>query len=89
MGEAVGRVSIAGSGASAGGKTVAAVLMVVIGVMCTLAPLTVYLLGGTKTAEILTGWRTWMGHHNAAIMTAPLFVLGAKYAGDAISGLAG
>ncbi|MEV7671026.1 GAP family protein [Streptomyces sp. NPDC088752] len=83
-----GAVSIAGSGASTGGKTVAAVLMVVIGSLCALAPLTVYLLGGARSAEILTGWKTWMGRHNAAIMTTLLFVLGAKYVGDAISGLA-
>ncbi|MFI9746445.1 GAP family protein [Streptomyces sp. NPDC052494] len=83
-----GAVSIAGSGASAGGKTLAAALMVLIGSLCTLAPLAVYLLGGAKSAQTLGGWKVWMSRHNAAIMTTLLVVLGAKYVGDAISGLA-
>ncbi|MEV6104023.1 GAP family protein [Streptomyces sp. NPDC051940] len=84
-----GAVSIAGSSASAGGKTVAAVLMVLIGSLCTLAPLLVYLLGGAKSARVLDGWKGWMSRHNSAIMTTLLLVLGAKYVGDAVSGLAG
>lgn len=83
-----GAVSIAGSGASAGGKTVATVLMVLIGSLCALVPLAVYLVGGAKSGEVLTSWKAWMAHHNAAIMTTLLVVLGAKYVGDALSGLA-
>lgn len=84
-----GAVSIAGSGASAGGKTGAAVLMVVIASLCALAPLAVYPLGGARSTRMLDEWKTWMGRHNSAIMVTLLVVLGAKYAGDAISGLAG
>jgi threonine/homoserine/homoserine lactone efflux protein len=83
-----GAVSIASSSASAGGMTVAVVLMVLIASLCTLAPLGVYLLGGAKSAQVLAGWKTWMARHNAAIMTTLLIVLGTKYIGDAISGLA-
>ncbi|MEU3395937.1 GAP family protein [Streptomyces filamentosus] len=83
-----GAVSIAGSDASAGGKAVAGALMVLIGSLCTLAPLGVYLLGGAKSAEVLAGWKAWMARHNAAIMTTLLVVLGAKYVGDALTGLA-
>ncbi|MFI6875653.1 GAP family protein [Streptomyces sp. NPDC050400] len=84
-----GAVSIASSDASAGGKTVAAALMVVIGSLCALAPLAVYVLGGSNSAHVLASWKEWMAKHNAAIMTTLLVVLGAKYVGDAISGLAG
>ncbi|MEV5258049.1 GAP family protein [Streptomyces anulatus] len=83
-----GAVSIATSGASAGGKTVAAVLMVLIGSLCTLLPLGVFLLGGDRSARVLGGWKEWMAAHNAAIMTTVLAVLGAKYIGDALTGLA-
>ncbi|WP_395576996.1 GAP family protein [Streptomyces sp. BK79] len=82
-----GAVSIAGSGASAGGKTGAAVLMVLIASLCALAPLTIYLVGGARAAGVLSGWKAWMARHNAAIMTTLLVVLGAKYVGDAVSGL--
>ncbi|MCL7425404.1 GAP family protein [Streptomyces sp. YS415] len=83
-----GALSIAGSDASAGGKAGAAALMVLIASLCALIPLGVYLLGGARSAETLSGWKTWMARHNAAIMTTLLIVLGAKYIGDAVSGLA-
>ncbi|MEU4178884.1 GAP family protein [Streptomyces sp. NPDC026589] len=82
-----GAVSIAGSSASAGGKTVAVALFVLIGSLCALLPLGVYLTGGEKSARVLESWKGWMAAHNAAIMTVVLVLLGAKYAGDAISGL--
>lgn len=82
-----GAVSIAASSAGTGGRAVAAVLMVLIASLCTLLPLGVYLAGGDRAEAVLTGWRAWLGQHNAAIMTTVLAVLGAKYVGDAISGL--
>ncbi|THA69357.1 GAP family protein [Streptomyces sp. A0642] len=84
-----GAVSIASSTASVGGKAVAAVLMVLIASLCTVLPLGVYLLGGAKSAKVLGEWKAWMAAHNAAIMTTVLIILGAKYLGDSISGLAG
>ncbi|MCX5559768.1 GAP family protein [Streptomyces sp. NBC_00038] len=84
-----GAVSIAGSDATAAGRTVAVVLMVLIASLCTLAPLAVYLLGGDRSAQVLGGWKDWMTEHNAAVMATLLIVLGAKYVGDAVSGLTG
>ncbi|MFJ3222958.1 GAP family protein [Streptomyces sp. NPDC086783] len=84
-----GAVSIAASTASTGGKTAAALLMVLIASLCTLLPIGVYLLGGQKSAKVLGEWKAWMAAHNTAIMTTVLIILGAKYIGDAISGLAG
>jgi threonine/homoserine/homoserine lactone efflux protein len=82
-----GAVSIASSGASGGGKTVAVVLMVLIASLCATLPLAVYLFGGEPASRVLTGWKSWMAAHNAAIMIVVLLVLGAKYVGDALSGL--
>ncbi|GAA3011415.1 Sap-like sulfolipid-1-addressing protein [Streptomyces sp. KhCrAH-43] len=82
-----GAVSIATSDTGAGGKTLAAALMVLIGSLCTLLPLGVYLLGGSRSAHVLSGWKEWMSAHNAAIMTTVLAVLGTKYIGDARTGL--
>jgi hypothetical protein len=82
-----GALSIAGSGASVGGRVVAAVVMVVIGSLCTLGPLAVYVLGGARSERVLSGWKSWMSAHNTAIMMTLLAVLGAKYVGDAVSGL--
>lgn len=84
-----GTLSIAGSGTSTGGRVTAAVVMVVISSLCTLVPLTVYFLGGTRSTRVLDGWKTWMSAHSTAIVLTGLVVLGAKYTGDAISGLTG
>ncbi|MFB7947693.1 GAP family protein [Kitasatospora phosalacinea] len=83
-----GAVSIATSGASGGGKAVAGALLVLIGSLCTLLPLGVYLLGGARASEVLGGWKAWMSAHNSAIMLVVLLVLGVKYVGDAVAGLA-
>ncbi|GAA1146531.1 hypothetical protein F4556_003785 [Kitasatospora gansuensis] len=82
-----GAVSIATSSAGTGGKTVAAVLMVLIGSLCTLLPLGVHLVGGERSTHVLAEWKAWMAVHNGAIMAAVLAVLGAKYVGDAVTGL--
>ncbi len=71
-----GAVSIAASAASTGGKTAAAVLMVLIASLCTLLPLSVYLLGGRNSAKVLGEWKAWMAAHNTAIMTTVLIILG-------------
>ncbi|MFE7112757.1 GAP family protein [Streptomyces sp. NPDC057575] len=84
-----GAVSIASSGASAGGKTLAVVLKVVIASLCVLLPLGVFHFGGDRAEGILAGWKAWMAAHNSAIMTVLLLVLGAKYLGDALTGLSG
>ncbi|UPT46864.1 MULTISPECIES: GAP family protein [Streptomyces] len=80
-----GAVSIASSTATAGGKTVAGVLMVLIASLCAVLHLPVYLGGGTKSAQVLGDWKAWMARHNTAIMTVLFLVLGVKYLGDAIS----
>ncbi|GAA2941613.1 GAP family protein [Streptomyces enissocaesilis] len=84
-----GALSIAGSSAAAGGRATAAVLMVLIASLPALLPLGVHLLGGSASTRILSEWKSWMGEHNAAIMVTLLVVLGAKYTGDAVSGLTG
>lgn len=61
-----GAVSIAGSAATAGGKTVAVTLMVLIAALCTLLPLGVYLGGGERSAVILGGQSTQAGRHSMA-----------------------
>ena len=82
-----GALSIASSSAGSGGKITAAALMVLVASLCTTLPLTIYLVGGERSAQILEGWKSWMAAHNTSIMTTVLAILGAKYIGDAISAL--
>ncbi|WP_372347432.1 GAP family protein [Streptomyces sp. KL116D] len=84
-----GAVSIASSDASAGGRTVAAALMVVIGSLCALAPLARVCAGRIQLRpcacqlEGVDG-QAQCGHHDHAARRAR-----SQVRGDAISGLAG
>ncbi|WP_411073010.1 GAP family protein [Streptomyces sp. cmx-4-25] len=82
-----GALAISSSTGGTGGKTVAAIVMVLVASLCTTVPLAVYLFGGRRAATTLDGWKAWMSAHNAAIMTVVLAVLGAKYIGDALTTL--
>ncbi len=43
---------------------------------------------GDRSRGMLDDLRAWLAHHNAAIMTVLLLVIGVKLIGDAISGFA-
>ena len=79
---AIGATDIPG-----GEQAVALAVFVVLGSLTILAPVVIYFALGARATEILTGLKTWMAAHNAAIMTVLLLVLGAKLIGDAVSGL--
>jgi hypothetical protein len=83
-----GGAAIAGSKSGTAGAVVAVAVFVLIGSACAGVPLVVYLLGGQRASQVLESWKAWMAAHNNAIMTVLLLVLGAKYVGDAIGGLA-
>lgn len=51
-------------------------------------PMGIYLLMGSKAAEVLDGLKTWMARNNTAVMGVLLLIIGVKLIGDAISGLA-
>lgn len=82
-----GGVSIATSTASVGGRTVATVLLVLIGSLCTLLPVGIHALEGEKSVRMLGEWKAWLSTHNAAITATLMIVLGATYVGGAITGL--
>lgn len=79
--------AIAETGVSDGESIVVLAVFILIGSLTILAPVVLYLAMGARAASILTGLKTWMAAHNAAIMTVLLLVLGAKLIGDAIGGL--
>ena len=59
-----------------------------IAVMAAAAPVAVAFAMGDRSRAVLDDLRTWLAHHNAAIMTVLLLVIGVKLIGDAISGFA-
>jgi threonine/homoserine/homoserine lactone efflux protein len=79
--------AISQAGASTGADAVALAVFVVIGTLGPAAPVLISLFVGAKARTILDELKVWMGTHNAAIMAVLCLVIGAKLAGDGISGL--
>ncbi|MGH3023777.1 MAG: GAP family protein [Gaiellaceae bacterium] len=78
---------VAQAGLSTGEEIGVLAVFVLLGSATILGPLVLYLVSGAKARETLDGLKTWMGVHNAAIMTVLLLVLGVKLIGDAVAGL--
>ena len=79
--------AIAQTGASTGSQAVALAVFIVIGTLGR-DPRGDLLHDGQKGTAILASLKTWMGIHNAAIMTVLCLILALKLVGDGISGLA-
>ncbi|MFG3227703.1 GAP family protein [Kitasatospora sp. NPDC048194] len=82
-----GAASIAAAPTGAGAKAVAAALLVLIGSLGAIVPLTVHRRGTERSIRALGEWRAWAATHSAAITTTVPAVLGAAYLGDALAGL--
>ena len=67
-------------------EAVALAVFVLLGSLTILVPVGICFILGAKAREILDGLKTFLGIHNAAIMTVLFLVLGAKLIGDAIAG---
>ena len=79
--------AIAQTGASTGSQAVALIVFIVIGTLGPAIPVGIYFTMGEKGTAILASLKTWMGIHNAAIMTVLCLILATKLFGDGISGL--
>ncbi len=70
-----------------GGQAAGAIaIFVAIATLGVAAPVAVAFAMGDRSRQVLDDLRTWLAHHNAAIMTVLLLVIGVKLIGDAISG---
>ncbi|MFI5533686.1 GAP family protein [Kitasatospora sp. NPDC051853] len=79
-------VAVTTTGVGPGARAVAVAVLALTGSLCTLLPLAVRLSGGAaRTATTLGEWKAWTSAHRAAITTVVPLVLGAAYAGDALS----
>jgi hypothetical protein len=73
-----------GAGQAAG----AIAIFVAIATLGVGAPVAIAFAMGDRSRGMLDDLRAWLAHHNAAIMTVLLLVIGVKLIGDAISGFA-
>jgi threonine/homoserine/homoserine lactone efflux protein len=78
--------AIAQTGASTGAQAAALAVFVAIGTLGVGTPVVLYFALGARSKRILDELESWMGAHNAAIMTVLCALIAAKLTGDAISG---
>lgn len=78
---ASGGATLAGAGLSTGQAIVAELIFVLIASASIIAPVVVYLALGDRSAEVLSGWKTWLVANNSTVMTVLFAVLGAKMLG--------
>jgi threonine/homoserine/homoserine lactone efflux protein len=85
-------ISAAGDAARAdlsnGGLAVVTIVFTIIATLGVAAPVALSLALGDRATHALTETRDWMTIHSAAIMIVLFVVLGAKFLGSGISGLA-
>jgi threonine/homoserine/homoserine lactone efflux protein len=79
--------AIAQAGASTGADAVALAVFVLVGTLGPGIPVVISVAMGDRARAILEDLKAWMGAHNTAIMAVLCLVIGAKLAGDGLSGL--
>ena len=82
-----GAVAIAQTGIAAGQQAIAYAVFAVVATLGVGAPVVIYLVMGTRSAELLSRFKGWMRRHNAVILAVVLLVIGVTLIGDGIGGL--
>jgi threonine/homoserine/homoserine lactone efflux protein len=79
--------AIAQTGLGTGDQAIALAVFVLVATLGPGLPVAIYFLMSERAARVLDDLKEWLGHHNAAIMTVILLVIGVKLIGDGISAL--
>jgi hypothetical protein len=82
-----GAVAIAQTGIGGGQQAIAYAVFAVIATIGVAVPVVIYLVMGTRSAELLGRFKGWMRRHNAVILAVVLLVIGVTLIGDGIGGL--
>lgn len=59
---------------------------VILGASTILGPLLLYLAGGERARNVVSGWRDWLAAHGGAVLAVVMVVLGAVVLGKGITG---
>ena len=79
--------AIAATGIPGGEQAISYAVFALIATIGVAAPVVIYFALGDRAGPILENLKDWMAHHNAAIMTVLMLVIGMKLVGDAIVSL--
>lgn len=81
-----GATAIAQTEVSGADQAIAWIIFMALATIGVAAPIVIYFAMGEKATAILADLKTWMAHHNAAIMSVILVIIGVKLIGDSITG---
>jgi hypothetical protein len=85
---ATAAAGIAGSGLGGTQQVVVLLLLILVASIGLIAPVVVYfLMGETKAARVLDGWKTWLQANNSTVMIVLFVVFGVVLLGKGIGGL--
>lgn len=76
--------SIASVGGARGQQAAAVAIYVFVAVLGVAAPILVTIVLGDRSAEVLNGWKTWLGQNNATVMSVLFVVFGVVLIGQGI-----
>ena len=80
-------IAIAQAALSTTDAAISVAVFVILGSLSIAVPIGYYLFGGESAKTTLDGWKTWLGDHNAAVMTVLLVVIGVVMLGKGVGGL--
>lgn len=84
----IAAAEIADAGLSAGESAVALAVFIAIATISVLAPVVLYFALGDRAEATLSGWKTWLFAHNAAVMAVLFLLFGVWLAAQGVRGLA-
>lgn len=76
--------SIVSGGGARGEQAIAAAVYVVVAVLGVAAPIVVTVVLGDRSAEVLNGWKTWLGQNSATVMAVLFAVFSVVLIGQGI-----
>jgi hypothetical protein len=80
--------AIAQTGISGGQQAIAYAVFAVLGTTGVAIPVGIYFAMGKRSVGVLASLKSWLGQHNAVIMSVLCLIIAVKLIGDAISALA-
>lgn len=82
-------LAIAQAALGPGQGTISIVIFVAIASISIIVPVVYHHYGGEKAAATLDGWKTWLSHNNAVVMTVLLLIIGVVLVGKGLGPLIG
>lgn len=80
-------VTVASADLSSGQQIAACAVYVFVAMLGVAAPILVMLVLGDRSKKILDGWKAWLGHNSATVMSVLFLIFGVVLIGQGIGGV--